>query len=111
MLDLKQWDVWEADVPFEENVRHTKRRPVVIIDSSLVLVLKLTTHNSSDKPRPFEYELSKWAEAGLSKKTFVQCDRLIRLSEENFTGNRIGRIHLVDMYGIRQMAKFHGLSI
>lgn len=111
MLDLQKWEIYEADVPFREDETKSKKRPVLIISPTEVLVLKLTTHGHSDKPNPLEYEISKWAEAGLETKTFIECDRYVQLGIERFTGRKYGRLQLTDIILLRQMMQFHGLTL
>ncbi|MBR2135436.1 MAG: type II toxin-antitoxin system PemK/MazF family toxin [Bacteroidales bacterium] len=110
-ISFQQWEVWDADVPYLDDEGKSKVRPVVIISPQKVLVLKLTTHQHSSKPKPFEYELAKWEDAGLSNITFVQCDKFISLKPENFTGRKRGRLKMVDIIGIKNMLHFHGLTI
>ena len=99
MYDLHQWDIWEADVPYTEDKSKSSIRPVLIISDMEVLVLKMTSHHQSDKPKPYEYEMMRWEEAGLKMKTFIRCDKFIRLSERvsrgDITGNCSLRILLV----------------
>ncbi len=111
MIELRQWEIYEADVPFKDDNTTSKKRPVLIISPTEMLVLKLTSHGHSDKPKPYEYEISKWAEAGLETHTFIECDRYIRLGEERFTGKMYGRLQLTDIILLRQMMMFHGLTI
>lgn len=109
MLDLQKWDIWEADVPFSENKVESKRRPVLIISPSEVLVLKMTSHNKSSKPKPYEFEIMKWEKAGLSVQTYIQCDKYIRLKKDQFTGKKYGRLQAVDIIGVQALMHFHGL--
>ena len=51
MLDLQEWDIWEADVPYIDKPTKSSRRPVLVISPDKVLVLKITTHGHSDKPK------------------------------------------------------------
>ena len=111
MPDFQQWEIYEADVPFDEDINKSKKRPVLIISPTEVLVLKLTTHGHSDSPKPLEYEILKWAEAGLEVKTFVECNRYVRLTRERFTGKKYGRLQLTDIVLLRQMMRFHGLTV
>ena len=111
MIELKQWEVWEADVPYRETNKKSSIRPVLIISETKVLVLKMTTHQHSENPKPYEYEMMKWMDAGLTAKTFIQCDRFIELPISRFTGKKYGRLKMVDIKGVRQMMAFHGLSM
>lgn len=109
MLDFQKWDIWEADVPFQDDKTKSKIRPVLIVSETEVLVLKMTTHGKSDKPRPYEYELMKWEKAGLKMQTYVQCDRFIRLGPNRFTGKKYGRLQSTDIIGVQHIMRYHGL--
>lgn len=106
---MKQWDIVEADVPYREDVSRSKKRPVLVISETEYLVLKMTTHHHSDRPKPYEYEIAKWEKAGLTAMTYIQCDRFVRLSEKRFTGKQYGRLQMADIIGVNAMMKFHGL--
>ena len=109
--DLKIWDIWEANVPYIDDNTKSSKRPVLILASNVILVLKMTTHQHSNNPKPFEYEVMKWQDAGLTAKTFIQCDRFITLPLSSFTGKKYGRLTMTDIIGVRTMMSFHGLSI
>ncbi len=109
MYRFQQWDIYEADVPFREDTARSKKRPVLIISPSEVLVLKLTTHGHSEKPKPYEYEMVRWKAAGLSAKTYIECDRYVRLGLERFTKKYYGRLQAADIIGLQAMMRFHGL--
>ena len=110
MCDFQKWEIWEADVPFREDSSKSKRRPVLIVSPTEVLVLKMTPHQHSDRPRPYEYEVMKWKEAGLTAQTYVQCDQYIQLGHKHFKGRQYGRLQLIDIVLLQQMMKYHGLA-
>ena len=109
MHDMQKWEIWEADVPFFEDERKRSKRPVLIVSPTECLVLKVTSHRHSDSPKPLEYEVFKWQEAGLSVQSYIRCDRFIWLGDERFTGKKYGRLQIVDIIGVQNMMKFHGL--
>lgn len=109
MFEFEKWDIWEADVPYIDDPNRTSRRPVLIIAPEVVLVLKITTHGHSDKPRPYEYEVFKWQEAGLTSPSYIQCDKYIKLNAERFTGKQYGKLKMTDIIGVETMMKYHGL--
>ena len=82
---------------------------MLIISPTEVLVLKITTHHHSDKPKPYEYEIMKWSEAGLTAQSYIQCDMFYRLPDSSFTGKSYGRLMAVDIIGVQQMMRFHRL--
>lgn len=110
MFKFETWDIVQAEVPYIDDPAQSSIRPVLIISPTEVLVLKMTTHHHSEKPKPFEYEMMKWGESGLTSRTFIQCNRFISLSDDNFTGKKYGRLTPTDIIGVRTMMRYHGLT-
>ena len=109
MSDFEKWDIREADVPYIDNPNKSSFRPVLIIAPDMVLVLKITTHGHSDRPKPYEYEIFKWQEAGLTAPSYIQCDKYIRLNKDRFTGKKYGKLKMTDIIGVETMMRYHGL--
>lgn len=97
-LSLNQWDVYLADVPFEDLPR-TKVRPVIVLEDSVVIVdcLKMT----SQPPRPGEYVLKYWKEAGLLKQTTVRISKRLELKPQAFR-KYLGTVHILDRLEIEK---------
>ena len=70
---MNRWDVYWADVPFEEDALQCKRRPVVIASDRTVyvLVLRVTSH-AARLDGPYGYALQGWCFAGLTKGSVVR---------------------------------------
>ncbi len=96
---MTKWDVYIAEVPFED-LAEMKVRPVVILEDSVALVdcLKLT----SQTPRYGEYVLQKWSEAGLLKPTTVRISKRLALKPDLFR-KRIGSLHPIDILEIQKL--------
>lgn len=111
MTDMKRWEIWEADVPFEEGYR-SKRRPVLILSENecLVISLKMTSHEPRYSKLPGEYEVMKWKEAGLKKPTVIQCSKKLKLDSNRFTGIQYGRLTATDIIGLQAMLKYIGIA-
>ncbi len=111
MIEMQRWEIWEADVPFEDR-KGSKRRPVVILSQEevFVLSLKMTSHNARYKTLEGEYELMRWKEAGLSKPTVVQCSKRLRLEPSRFTGKKFGRLSATDIIGLQYMLTYMGIK-
>lgn len=112
MDNFQQWDILEADVPFEET-EGSKKRPVLVLSDQvcLVLSLKMTSHAPRYKKLEGEYEVMKWAEAGLLKPTVIQCSKLLRLSKGSFTGKKYGRLAATDIIGIQAILKYMRIKV
>ena len=95
---MTKWDIYIADVPFED-LPQSKPRPVIILEDSVVLIdcIKMTGH----PPRRGEYALQKWQEAGLLKPTTVRVSKRLALSPRFFR-KRIGSLHPVDIIEIQK---------
>lgn len=93
---MTQWDIYLANVPYEDQPQ-AKIRPVIVLDDQTVLAdcLKMTGH----PPRPGEYVLQKWKEAGLAKQTTVRISKRLLLPTSAFV-KRIGSLHPVDIIEI-----------
>lgn len=112
MMKYDKWDVWEADVPFEEG-KGSKKRPVVILEDKelIVLSLKMTSHKPRYDSLEGEYELKKWQQAGLIKPTVVQCSKLLKLEKSLITDKYFGRLAATDIIGLKQILKYMGYLI
>ena len=95
---MKKWDVYMADVPFED-LPESKVRPVVVLDEETKSVdcLKMTSH----PPRAGEYALQYWKEAGLLKQTTVRLSKRLELPSEAFR-KHIWTLHPVDIVEIEK---------
>ena len=95
---MTPWDIYIANVPFED-IPQSKPRPVIILEDSVLAVdcLKMT----SKPPRRGEYALQKWHEAGLLKPTTVRISKRLLLNH-NALLRRIGAVHPIDILEIQK---------
>lgn len=98
-MKCEPWQVWWANVRFEES-NEMKQRPVLIIDTEkmIALALKMTTH----EPRRGDYALMDWKKAGLRQQTCVRFHQKLELTE-NVIDNQIGAISLFDRLSIMRI--------
>lgn len=96
---MTKWDIYIADVPFEDEPQ-SKVRPIIILEASTVLIdsLKMT----GQPPRPGEYVLKKWKEAGLLKPTTVRVSKRLSLKPAALK-KRIGSLHPIDIIEIQKL--------
>ena len=95
---MMKWDIYIADVPFED-LPETKLRPVVVLEDSVILIdcLKMTSH----APRQGEYVLKRWKEAGLKKPTTVRISKRLLLEPSAFR-KHVGSLHPIDILEIQK---------
>ncbi|MDR0935750.1 MAG: type II toxin-antitoxin system PemK/MazF family toxin [Oscillospiraceae bacterium] len=96
------WDIWVADVPFENSDGH-KIRPVIILEDSddsvqVVQMMMLTTHT----PRLGEYALRYWRESGLHRPTTARISKIIDLPQDSFS-YKIGTLNSDDIEEIYRL--------
>lgn len=99
----KTWEIWFANVKFEDDPEQVKARPVLIISNKVAYILSLKV--TSKQPRSNywgEYSLIKWKEAGLSKPSTVRISKKLRLVEKDLL-RRTGRISSIDILNIMKI--------
>lgn len=94
---MQKWDIWLANVRFEDNPEESKLRPVLVIDKQNMFILsfKMTSHT----PRQNfygEYSIKYYKEAGLIKPTVIRLSKKLLLLENEFI-HQIGRLHPYDI--------------
>lgn len=96
---MSKWDIFLADVPYED-LPESKIRPVVILDDSVAVIdcLKMT----GQKPRLGEYVLKDWKGAGLRKQTTVRVYKRLALPQEKLI-KKIGTLQIVDIAEIQKL--------
>lgn len=107
---MNKWEIWWANVIFEDDLSQIKRRPVIIIDDriSIVLAIKITSHEPRSRFSG-EYRLVHWEAAGLRKESTARCAKLLRLEGSDFV-SKIGRLHPVDIAAIQTIiSQIHNL--
>ena len=95
-MSYNKWDILLADVPYED-LPETKVRPVLVLGDEVHVLdcLKMT----SQPPRPGEYVLGKWAEAGMRKPTTVRIGKRLSLDKCRIR-KKIGTLHPADIIEI-----------
>lgn len=95
---MSRWDIYIADVPFED-LPHSKVRPIIILGEEALVIdcLKMTSH----PPRPGEYALKRWKEAGLHKETTVRISKRLSLARSRLK-KYVGALHIDDILEIEK---------
>lgn len=94
--ELKRWDVWYVDFPFEEDDGRSKDRPVIILDTKEVLVLtvKVTSHECRECDA-YDVDIKHWEQAGLDKPSVARVSKLDRIAHTRFR-RKIGTLNPQD---------------
>ena len=99
---MKQWEVWFAKFPYDDNPNIIKERPVIIlnVETLEVLSVKVTTHEVRDEDE-FDTPIIYWKNAGLKRPSIARISKSINLSPENFV-NKKGDLHNDDRQTIME---------
>lgn len=94
---MQKWDIWLANVRFEDNPEEYKLRPVLVIDKQNMFILsfKMTSHSPRQNFHG-EYSIKYYKEAGLIKPTVIRLSKKLLLLENEFI-HKIGRLHPYDI--------------
>lgn len=100
MINPNKWELWFADVYFEDNPTISKKRPVLVLSRTEAIVLcnKITSH----APRlncQGEYQLKDWKNAGLLKPSTIRLSQRFKLNIDKFIF-KIGRLSSSDVLAI-----------
>ena len=98
---MNRWDVWLADVPFEDIPSERKPRPVLIMDNAIIVLgaFKMTTHSPRDA---LDYRLIDYKAAGLPMETVVRLSKFLVLDAVDFI-RPFGRLSLIDIMAIQKL--------
>lgn len=99
------WEVWFANVRFEDDPTLSKSRPVLVISDHKVCILSLKITSKPPRNNFYgEYALLKWQEAGLDKQSTVRISKKLKLVERDFS-YRIGRLAPIDILNVIKILK------
>lgn len=91
----RKWEIWWAEVRFEDDPSEYKVRPVLVMDNkeTFLVSFKITskTHHEG-------YKIQFWREAGLTKESLVIVRRL-KIKDDDFR-DKIGVLHQKDIIGL-----------
>lgn len=102
---MKQWEVWHAKFPYEEDISIEKERPVIIlnVDTLECLSVKVTSHKIRNTDQ-FDTPIKYWKEAGLNKPSIARVSKVMNLSKDKFI-NKKGILHKDDIITISEQYK------
>ena len=96
----KPWEIWYADVQFEEGVG-SKKRPVLVLENGVgfVLSFKITSQLKANG-----YQITRWAEASLNRASILLIHKKISINSQSFIF-KIGRLHPADIINVNRLMK------
>jgi mRNA interferase MazF len=108
MTAFRVGEVVSVEFPFTD-MQGRKRRPGVVlaIDSSDLLLARITTHEPRD---PFDVPLDDWASIGLPKPSTVRLVKLVSI-DARLVHHSIGVLSLVDRTTLSQSVERLGIDI
>lgn len=101
---MKKWEVWFADAPFD-NGRGSKVRPVLVlrVNGRTVNTFKIT----SREPRtrfPAEYSIVHWGEAGLYTPSTIRGSEILEIERSRFM-DKVGSLQEEDIRNLRKIIR------
>lgn len=93
---MKEWEIWFAEFPYEENPAIVKKRPVIIINVERleVLSVKVTSQNIRDCDK-YDTPIVHWQEAGLDRESVARVSKTLYLTPDKFM-KKFGVLHSED---------------
>ena len=84
---MKQYEIWDAIVRYEDDDGGAKQRPVLIWgEFDYVAAYKMTGTDRGDTGSEFKVEF--WREAGLDKPTTIRIHKLLKLTKTDLVSYR-----------------------
>lgn len=81
---MNEWEVWLAEVAFEEDITILKKRPVLVLEPGIAV--SLATKITSHAPRASyvgEYQISNWQGAGLLKPSTIRLSQIFEIDRKH----------------------------
>lgn len=106
MNNVKQYEIWLAEVKFEQDHHEVKKRPVLILDSEeiyYVEVSQITSHELRDWDW-FDYEITDYKACGLKKPSTIRLNKVVSLVERNLI-HKIGELTRLDIINVEIILK------
>lgn len=96
----KKWEVWLADVRFEDKPEISKRRPVIVFENQQVYIVSIKVTGQQPRDAKTDYVLQRWEEAGLDTVSVVQITKQLKLVRSDFVC-KIGKLQIKDIMEIK----------
>lgn len=98
-----KWEIWIAEVKFEDDLTKSKERPVLVVDkeNEIYFSIKITSHAPREK-YDGEYSIQKWEKAGLSKPSTLRTSKRLELIDSDFR-RKLGKLSTVDIVEVKKI--------
>ncbi len=92
---MERFDIYWADIPFEENSSN-KTRPALVITEigEQIMFLKITTKGTAAE---YHLPITEWKKAGLKEPSYISYQPFYRI-EKSKVGEKIGRLQQIDIF-------------
>ena len=98
-----KWELWWADVAFEDDPTQSKVRPVLVVAPDVAYILSLyVTTKDARKHVEGDYEIRYWSESGLPTPSTIRTAKKLRLVATDFS-KKIGRLHHADARAVMKL--------
>jgi len=87
---MKRWEIYWAEVPFEEK-DGSKIRPVVILNDRTAFVISFGIYSASPRPFTNDFPIRDWKQTGLDHESTIRVDRRIKIEKQQIH-DKIGEL-------------------
>lgn len=92
-MRYKGWEIWLAQVVYEDKPLVQKRPVLVVPTGQVLLVAKMTKTEPRNK---YEHKIVYWKESGLLMATTIRTEKLLKMPEKDML-HKLGDLHPVDI--------------
>ena len=101
----KQFEIYWFDYVNQDGTKKT--RPILVLESSILLpIAEITSHKKRTNK---DYEIIKWKEAGLPKKSVIRFDK-IQFAIDSLLQSKIGDLQQEDIDKIKELKIIESLE-
>lgn len=101
LRELAAWDIWWANVKFEDT-DEVKERPVIIVRPGEVYVVSVPVTSTPERIMWGEYDITMWKTAGFDHPSTARLSKIVHLERSAFS-RKMGRLYAYDIANIQRL--------
>ena len=97
-MQYKRWEIWWAEVRYEDSPETIESRPVLVVSQQEMFIIAFKMTGTKRVP---DYKIKLWQEAGLDKETYIRVNMKLKLYEQDML-SKIGSLQPIDILGFQK---------